>query len=112
MCHTLRTTLVVVLAALLIVPAVALAAEATMSGTVQNVDPHQGRLMLSSEEGKTVELQAPAELLTGLQNGDAVQVKVSGRTATFIRRQEGVQQRPDTGGALQLQPPGGMPKSP
>jgi hypothetical protein len=112
MCHTLRPTLVVVLAALLIASVVALAAEVTMSGTVQNVDPHQGRLMLSSEEGKTVELQAPAALLTGLQNGDAVEVKLSGRTATFIRRQEGVQQRPDMGGALQLQPPDGWSKSP
>ena len=112
MCHTLRTTLVVVLAVLLIASAVALAAEVTMSGTVQNVDPDEGRLMLSSEAGNTVELHAPADLLTGLQNGDAVEVKVSGRTATFIRRHEGVPQRPDMGGALQLQPPDGRSKSP
>ena len=55
--------------------------------------------MLSSEGGTTVELYAPAELLTGLQNGDAVAVKVSGQNATFMRRQGGVH-RPDVGGAL------------
>lgn len=112
MCHTLRTTLVVVVAALWIASAVALAAEVTMLGTVQNVDPHQGRLMLSLEEGNTVELQAPADLLTGLQNGDAVEVKVSGRTARFIRQQEGVPQQLNMGGALQLQVPDGRAKSP
>ena len=112
MYHTLRITLVVVWSALLLASAVAPAAEVTVSGTVQNVDPQQGRLLLSSEEGNTVELQAPAELLTGLQNGDAVRVHVSGRTATFIRRHEGVQQRPDMGGALQFQPPNERSKSP
>jgi hypothetical protein len=66
--------------------------------------------MLSSEEGTTV-LYAPAELLTGLQNGDAVEVKMSGQKAMFIRQQVGVQ-RPDMGGALQLQQPEGEPKSP
>jgi hypothetical protein len=67
--------------------------------------------MLSSEGGTTVELYAPAELLTGLQNGDAVAVKVSGQNATFMRRQGGVQ-RPDMGGALQFQQPEKGPKSP
>jgi len=111
MFRTLCNTLVVVLAALCLASAVALAATVTMSGTVQNVDPQQGRLMLSSEEGTTVELYAPAELLTGLQNGDAVEVKVSGQKAMFIRRQVGVQ-RPDMGGALQLQQPAGELKWP
>ena len=90
---------------------VALAAARTLVGTVQNVDPQQGRLMLSSKEGTTVELHAPAELLTGLQNGDAVEVKVSGQKVMFIRRQVGVQ-RPDMGGTLQFQQPEGRPKSP
>ena len=51
------------------------------------------------------------EPLTGLQNGDAVEVKVSGQKVMFIRRQVGVQ-RPDIGGALQFQQPEGRPKAP
>ena len=81
-----------------------------MSGTVENVDPQQGRMILRAEEGKAIELRAPADLLTGLQNGDAVEVKLSGQQATFIRKQEGAQQ-PDMGGALRLQQPRAMPKS-
>jgi hypothetical protein len=111
MFRTLCSTLTVALAVLFVVSAVALAAEGTVAGTVQNVDAQQGRITLNSREDKTVELRAPAELLVGLQNGDVVEVKVSGQTATFIRKQEGPQ-RPDLGGALQLQPPDGIPKSP
>lgn len=110
MFRTLCSTLIVALAMLFVASAVALAAEGTVSGTVQNVDPQQGRITLNSGEDKTIELRAPAELLVGLQTGDAVEVKVSGQKATFIRKQEGVQ-RPDMGGALQLQPPSEMPKS-
>ncbi len=110
MCRTLRSILTVVLALLLVASAVARAAEDTVSGTVENVDPQQGRMILRAEEGKVMELRAPADLLTGLQNGDAVEVKLSGQRATFIQRQEGVQQ-PYIGGALRLQPPVDMPKS-
>ena len=110
MFRTLLSTVAVALTALFVVSAVALAAEETVSGTVQNVDAQQGRMILSSEAGKTMELRAPAELLTGLQNGDAVEVKVSGQQATFIHKQEGVQ-RPDISGALRLQPPSEIPKS-
>jgi hypothetical protein len=59
-----------------------------------------------------VELRAPAELLIGLKNGDVVEVKRSGQQATFIQRQEESVPRPEMGGALQLQPPLEMPKSP
>src|SRR5262252_3323538 len=104
MFRTLLSTVAIALAVLFVVSAVTLAAEGTMSGTVQNVDPQQGRMILNSEAGKTMELRAPAELLTGLQNGDAVEVKVSGQRATFIQKQEG-EQRLDMGGALRLQPP-------
>jgi len=110
MFHTFRSTLAVALAVLCVASAVALAAKETVSGTVENVDPQQGRMILRAEEGKAMELRAPAELLIGLQNGDAVEVKLSGQRATFIRKQEGVQQ-PDIGGALRLQPPIDMPKS-
>jgi len=110
MFRTFRSTLAVALAVLCVASAVALAAKETVSGTVENVDPQQGRMILRAEEGKAMELRAPAELLIGLQNGDAVEVKLSGQRATFIRKQEGVQQ-PDIGGALRLQPPIDMPKS-
>jgi len=110
MFRTFCNTLIVALAGLFVASAVALAAEGTVSGTIQNVDAQQGRITISSGEDKTVELRAPAELLVGLQDGDAVEVKVSGKNATYIRKQEGVQ-RPDVSGALQLQPPAEIPKS-
>ena len=110
MFHTLRSILAVALATLFVASAIALAAEEMLSGTVENVDPQQGRMILRAEEGKAMELRAPTDLLTGLQNGDAVEVKLSGQRAAFIRRQEGVQ-RPDMSGALRLQPPIDMPKS-
>ena len=114
MFRTLHSILTVALTALFVASAVALAAD-TVSGTVENVDPQQGRMILRAEEGKVMELHAPTDLLTGLQNGDVVEVRLSGQRATFIRRQEGVQ-RPDLGGALRLQPPTNrpieVPKSP
>jgi hypothetical protein len=113
MYRTLSSVLTVALAVLLVASAVALAAVETVetvSGTVENVDPQQGRMILRAEEGKAMELRAPTELLTGLQNGDAVEVKISGQRATFIQKQEGAQ-RPDMGGALRFQPPIDMPKS-
>ena len=109
MFRTLRSILAAALVVLFVASAVALAAE-TVSGTVENVDPQQGRMILRAEEGKAMELRAPTELLIGLQNGDAVEVKISGQRATFIQKQEGAQ-RPDMGGALRLQPPIDMPKS-
>ena len=110
MLRTPRSILAGALAVLFVASAVALAANETVSGTVENVDPQQGRMILRAEEGKAMELRTPTELLTGLQNGDAVEVKLSGQRATFIQRQEGVQ-RPDMSGALRLQPPIDLPKS-
>ena len=110
MYRTLRSILTVALAVLFVASAVALTAVETVSGTVENVAPQQGRMILRAEEGKAMELRAPTELLIGLQNGDAVEVKISGQRATFIQKQEGAQ-RPDMGGALRLQPPIDMPKS-
>jgi hypothetical protein len=110
MCRILRKTVIVVLAILCVVFAVARADDEILSGTVQNVDPQQGRLTVKAGEDNVVELRAPAELLTDLQSGDVVEVKRAGQQATFIRRQEGVQ-RPDIGGALRLQPPVEMRKS-
>ncbi len=111
MFRTLRKTLTVTLAMLCMTSALALAADGSLSGTVQNVDPQQGRITVRAGEDNVVELRAPADLLIGLQSGDAVEVKRSGQQATFIKRQQENGQRPDIGGALQLQPPAEMPKS-
>ena len=110
MFRTLRSTLAIALAALFVVSAVALAADTTMSGTVQKVDTQKGQITLRSDEGKSVELQAPADLLAGLQTGDAVEVKVSGQKATMIHKQEGAS-RPEPGSMPQRQQSGEMPKS-
>jgi hypothetical protein len=91
--------------------ALALATDSTLAGTVQNVDPQQGRITVRAGEDNVVELHAPAELLMGLQIGDAVEVKRSGQKATFIKRQQENGPRSDTGGALRLQPPVEMPRS-
>jgi len=111
MFHTLRKTLTAALAVLCVTFALALAVDGTLSGTVQNVDPQQGRITVRAGEDNVVELRAPAELLVGLHNGDAVEVQRSGQQATFIKRQQESGQRPDIGGALQLQPPVELPKS-
>ena len=108
MFRTCRSSLTVALAVLFIASAVALAAEEAVSGSVENVDPQQGRMILRADEGRAMELRAPTELLIGLQNGDTVEVRISGQRATLIQRQEGVR-RPDIGGALRLQPPIDMP---
>jgi hypothetical protein len=106
-----RTPLLVALTILCVASTVALAAEGVLSGTVQNVDPRQGRLTVRTGEDSVVELRAPAELLTGLQTGDAVDVRRSGQQATLIHRHEGVQQ-PELSGALRLQPPREQPPVP
>jgi hypothetical protein len=111
MARTFRSPLVLALAALCVASAVALADGTTVFGTIQNVDTDQGRLTLRAREDKIVELQAPAELLSGLQTGDAVEVKVSGQKATMIFKQ-GEAQRPELGGALLQQQPDGMRLSP
>ena len=111
MFHTLCKTLTIALAVLCVMSTVALAVDGTLSGTVQNVDPQQGRITVRAGEDNVVELRAPAEILIGLQNGDVVEVKRSGQQATFIKRQQESGQRPDIGGTLQLQPPVEMPKA-
>jgi hypothetical protein len=111
MFHTLRKTLTIAFTMLCIASAIVLAADDTLSGTVQNVDPQQGRITVKAGEDTIVELRAPADLLSGLQTGDAIEVKRSGEQATFIRRREGMP-RPELGGALRFQLPGEAPKSP
>jgi hypothetical protein len=111
MCRTFRKTLTIVLAIWCVTSALALATDSTLVGIVQNVAPQQGRITARAGEDNVVELHAPAEILIGLQSGDAVEVKRSGQQATFIKRQQENEPRSDIGGALRLQPPVEMPRS-
>lgn len=112
MIRRLQRTVTVLLTGLWLTSAMALAAEGTLSGSVQNVDPQQGRLIVREEPGDSmVDLRAPTDLLTGLQVGDVIEVKRLGQQATFIRR-KGEVQRPEFGGVLQPQPPGEGPRIP
>ena len=109
---TLRTTLTAVLAVLCVTVPLALADDGTVAGTIQNVDPQQGRITVRAGKDDVVELRAPADLLIGLQSGDVVEVKRAGQHALFIQRQQDSGQRPELGGALQLQAPVERPKAP
>jgi len=59
-----------------------------VSATVQQVNAQEESIILKTADGKNVELQAPAAMLTGLQAGDAVEVKMTGTRATEIRKKE------------------------
>jgi len=62
-----------------------------LSATIQDLDAQSGTITLKRKDGKTVELQASAALLGGLQAGDAVEVAMSGKQATSIHKQERAQ---------------------
>lgn len=57
-----------------------------ISATVQEVKAQEETIKLKTEHGESVELQAPAAMLAGLQEGDAVEVKMVGTRATEIRK--------------------------
>ena len=121
MFHKLSRILAATLAILFVAATATLAAEESMSGTIQEVNAKERTLTLRSEDGKTLELQAPAALLTGLQAGDVVEVKASGKQATVINKQrdaqlpgmEGVQpQQPGQSGEMpQSEEPSRTPRS-
>ena len=67
MFRTLRKTLTVALAVLCVTSAVALAADGTLSGTVQTWIRNKGVSPVRAGEDNVVELRAPAEMLIGLQ---------------------------------------------
>lgn len=47
------------------------------TATVESVDPQQGKLTLQMEKsGRTVEMQAPEQLLSDLERGDSVEVSI------------------------------------
>jgi Cu/Ag efflux protein CusF len=82
------TLLATAFAVLFVVSTLPLAAQETTSGTVQGtvqqMDAKAGTLTLRSEDGRMVELTAPATLLHDLQTGDAVEVRTSGNQVTTI----------------------------
>jgi sporulation protein YlmC with PRC-barrel domain len=63
-------------------------AGAGVSATVQAVNAQAETITLKTEHGESVELQAPAAMLTDLQTGDSVEVKMAGKRATEIRKKE------------------------
>ena len=63
--------------------------EQMLSATITDLDTQQGTLTLKTQAGETVDLQAPATLLTGLQAGDVVEVSRSGNLVTTIRKKNG-----------------------
>ena len=110
MLHTIRGPLLVALAVLFVASAVALAADTTTSGIIKKLDVQKERITLQSREGQSVELQAPAAMLAGLETGDAVEVKMSGQKATSIHKLEGALQT-DTGSMKPQQRPSSMPRT-
>ena len=63
--------------------------EQMLSATITDLDAQQGTITLKTQAGETVDLQAPATLLTGLQEGDVVEVSRSGQQVTTIRKKNG-----------------------
>jgi sporulation protein YlmC with PRC-barrel domain len=63
--------------------------EQMLSATITDLDTQQGTLTLKTQAGETVDLQAPATLLSGLQAGDVVEVSRSGNMVTTIRKKNG-----------------------
>jgi sporulation protein YlmC with PRC-barrel domain len=63
--------------------------EQMLSATITDLNAQQGTITLKTPAGETVDLQAPATLLTGLQAGDVVEVSRSGNQVTTIRKKNG-----------------------
>lgn len=64
------------------------AADKGVSATVQAVNAQAQTITLKTAQNEQVELQAPATMLEDLQAGDTVEVKISGKRATEIRKRE------------------------
>jgi hypothetical protein len=92
MSHQVHRTLVIILTALFMVSALVLAADTKLSGTIQDVNVQKGFITLRSEDGDIVELRASTELLAGLQTGDVVPVKTSGKTVMEVSKKESARQ--------------------
>lgn len=48
----------------------------SFQATVQEIDREDGKLKLRSADGETMDLKVPQQVLTGLQQGDRVQVAI------------------------------------
>jgi hypothetical protein len=64
------------------------AADKGISATVQAVNAQAETITLKTALNEQVELQAPATMLEDLQAGDRVEVKMSGKRATEIRKMQ------------------------
>jgi Cu/Ag efflux protein CusF len=82
-----------------------------ISATVQGVDAQQETVTLRTSDGETVDLRAPADLLAGLQAGDAVEVAMVGKEVRTIHKKgDGAQQASPDARQPQPESQGGMPK--
>jgi Cu/Ag efflux protein CusF len=82
-----------------------------ISATVQGVDAQQETVTLRTSDGETVDLRAPADLLAGLQAGDAVDVAMVGKEVRTIHKKgDGAQQASPDARQPQPESQGGMPK--
>jgi hypothetical protein len=91
--HTWNRALLAVVAMLCVLGAVSLVTaqtEQTLAGTIDKVDAQTGSITLKTTRGP-VELQAPAPLLSGLQAGDVVEVKMVGNRAMTISKKDAMQ---------------------
>ena len=59
-----------------------------VSATVQEVNAQEETIKLKTDRGASVELQAPAAMLSNLQAGDTVEVKMTETRAIEIRKKE------------------------
>lgn len=59
----------------------------TVSATIEEINAQAQTITLRTKDDETVALQAPADMLMGLQAGDVVEVRMSGNRATDIRKQ-------------------------
>ena len=59
-----------------------------VSATVQEVNAQEETIKLKTDQGASVELQAPAAMLSNLQAGDTVEVKMTETRAIEIRKKE------------------------
>ena len=77
MAHRLCTLFVITVALVAVGSVIGHAQEHRISGTVTQMDRQQGIITISPEDGGLIEVQVPAALLAHLQNGDAVEVRLS-----------------------------------
>lgn len=61
---------------------------AAVSATVQTVNAPAETITVKTEQGERMDLRAPTAMLTRLQAGDNVEVKIVGTQATEIRKKE------------------------